>query len=616
MIVHNAIELHALGKRYFLYESTRSRFLMSFGLHKLPFVKVPRPDEFWALRDINLTVPVGQRLGIIGHNGAGKTTLLKLILGSIAPSEGSVRVNGKIQALMEIGTGFHPDFTGRENIRSSLGLQGVAASRIRELEEEVIAFSELEDFIDQPLSTYSAGMYARLAFSVSTCIQPELLVIDEILGAGDAHFNNKCLQRMKKLTSSGATVLFVSHDLSGVQGLCERVIWINRGKIVMDGSPLDVTKAYYAATVSQEAEEQKVKNDSKARRGLDAGVALKSLMGRIVMADGTSPKKTHYVKSLSLLEDENPVLQLDVGSPRDNNILTPIHLLTDPTKMIWSHPHRIDGKLVRQVTSTGGIFNHAPFVVIYPFTKEAGNFAFEIEHCVDEDEELAVEVYDGNSYRRIGILTPGKWTRDVFRIPSEVIESLMLPLEEEGKELSELSSAIEKDISPSTEKNDLQRKKDNVDRFSSNYASIDNVSFRSLGKEVALFSFGEDIAIKVDLTVLKMIPTCEFAIAIYLVNNTVVYSGTWRMGENIMKGSYSLEVVIESPPLHQGDYVFSFALIDGLPQHGVTDCFYAEWNRTHIVRIDENYVGDMPLGLVSLTSSPARREYVNLKSRK
>lgn len=222
----SAIEINGLGKMYKLYKNNSDKYKDAF---KLNFFKKDYYKEFWALRDINISINKGERVGLIGHNGAGKSTLLKTIIGRISPTEGSVRVNGKIQALLELGTGFHPEFTGRENIKAALMLVGCSYKQIDEMMDGIIDFAELEEYIDQPVKTYSAGMYARLAFSTATAIKPELLIIDEVLGAGDAYFSGKCVERMRSLTmDSGATVLFVSHDLASVQAICDRVIWPSR----------------------------------------------------------------------------------------------------------------------------------------------------------------------------------------------------------------------------------------------------------------------------------------------------------------------------------------------------------------------------------------------------
>lgn len=257
-----AIEIHNLSKMYRLFRRSRYRVLDLLGF------RVPKSaySEFWALHELNLTIPAGQRVGIIGRNGAGKSTLLKLVAGLLQPTGGSLAVRGQIQTLMELGTGFHPEFTGRQNVYAALSYQGVTGREAHHRFAEIVRFAELEDFIDNPLKTYSSGMQTRLSFAVATSIKPEILIIDEVLGAGDAYFIGKSQERMKQLTeSSGTTVLFVSHDLGSVQQICNRVIWIDRGRIVADGPPLEVTKVYYASILKQEEERLKARN---ARLGL------------------------------------------------------------------------------------------------------------------------------------------------------------------------------------------------------------------------------------------------------------------------------------------------------------------------------------------------------------
>jgi ABC-type polysaccharide/polyol phosphate transport system ATPase subunit len=244
-----AITIDRVSRMFKRYRAPRYRIMEALGL------PLPRNayDEFWALRDISLAVRRGERIGLIGRNGAGKSTLLNIICGRLRPTSGSVVARGDIQALMELGTGFHPEFTGRENIIASLSYQGLTGRAARQRVDEIIDFSELEDFIDQPVKVYSAGMYARLAFSTATAMEPNILIIDEVLGAGDAYFAGKCTDRMRRLTEeSGATVLFVSHDISSVQLLCQRAIWLERGQVHMTGNTLEVSKAYYASVLKQE----------------------------------------------------------------------------------------------------------------------------------------------------------------------------------------------------------------------------------------------------------------------------------------------------------------------------------------------------------------------------
>ena len=205
------IRLNDVSKMYKVFRSPRYRMLDAFGL--------PTPEnsfsEFWAIRHLSLKVISGERVGLIGKNGAGKSTLLKLIADLVRATSGHVQVNGNVQALMELGTGFHPDFTGRENVLSAFAYQGVTGKKALNYLEDVYDFCELDEFFDMPVKTYSAGMYTRLAFAAATAIRPEILIIDEILGAGDAYFAGKSAKRMKNLTANGTTVLFVSHEEMG-----------------------------------------------------------------------------------------------------------------------------------------------------------------------------------------------------------------------------------------------------------------------------------------------------------------------------------------------------------------------------------------------------------------
>ena len=242
-----AVRLDHLGKMYRLYKSPRERMADALGLRRLFFWGRKGGHEFWALRDISLTIQRGQRIGIIGRNGAGKSTLLKVICGNLHPTEGRCSVRGRIQALLEMGTGFHPEFTGRQNIRASLAYQGLSPARVREAEEDIVQFTELDEFMDQPVKTYSAGMYARLAFAVATSVRPDLLIIDEVLGAGDAYFASKCAARMKDLVEGcGATVLLVSHATDQILRYCENCLWLERGRIIQQGPSMAVIKAYDA----------------------------------------------------------------------------------------------------------------------------------------------------------------------------------------------------------------------------------------------------------------------------------------------------------------------------------------------------------------------------------
>ena len=201
-------------------------------------------ERFRAVNDISIYIKPGEVCGIIGRNGAGKSTLLKLIAGVLNPTEGQVTVKGTIAPMLELGAGFDHDLTARENVFLNGAILGYSKLFLEEKYDDIVAFSELHEFMDQPIRTFSSGMMMRLAFSIATIVEPEILIVDEILSVGDAHFANKSGERMKKLMSSGTTVIMVSHVLSQIEELCDRVIWLDKGKIIMDGDSKEVCDKY------------------------------------------------------------------------------------------------------------------------------------------------------------------------------------------------------------------------------------------------------------------------------------------------------------------------------------------------------------------------------------
>lgn len=206
--------------------------------------KEMRYQEFWALRDINFNLKKGDRLGILGLNGAGKSTLLKVIAGVLKPTEGNVNTKGKIVPLLELGAGFDKDYTGAENIYLYGAMLGYSKEFIREKYDEIVEFSELKDFINVPIKNYSSGMKARLGFSIATVVEPDILILDEVLSVGDAKFKKKSEKRIKDMFEKGVTVLFVSHSLAQVQSLCNRAILLEKGHLIADGSIDEVSELY------------------------------------------------------------------------------------------------------------------------------------------------------------------------------------------------------------------------------------------------------------------------------------------------------------------------------------------------------------------------------------
>ena len=200
--------------------------------------------DFWALRDVSFSVHPGEVLGIIGHNGAGKSTVLKVISGILKPTSGSVSVHGNIVPMLELGSGFDFDLTGRENIFLNGAILGYSRKFLNEKYDDIVAFSELGEFIEMPIRNYSSGMLMRLAFSIATVVNPEILIVDEILAVGDESFQRKSRQRMMELMSGGTTVLFVSHSLEQIREMCDRVLWLDHGQVKMIGDAQEVCDAY------------------------------------------------------------------------------------------------------------------------------------------------------------------------------------------------------------------------------------------------------------------------------------------------------------------------------------------------------------------------------------
>lgn len=236
-----AIELRGLSKRYEIYSRPADR------LKQLLFRRWRQADyfrAFWALQELDLVVPRGEVLGLVGRNGAGKSTLLQLICGTLTPTAGSVRVHGRVSALLELGAGFNPEFSGRENVFLAASILGLSHAEIARRFDGIVAFSGVGRFIDQPVKTYSSGMYVRLAFAVATSVDPDILVVDEALSVGDGEFARKSFDRIMALKSAGTTIVFCSHSLYEVEKFCDRVLWLDQGQLMRLGPPREVIQAY------------------------------------------------------------------------------------------------------------------------------------------------------------------------------------------------------------------------------------------------------------------------------------------------------------------------------------------------------------------------------------
>ncbi|SFV55726.1 ABC transporter [hydrothermal vent metagenome] len=240
----NVLKVSNLSKTYRNYGSEWKRILSWFGFGFKPI------EEHTVLHDVSFEIPRGEAIGIVGHNGAGKSTLLKIITGTLRSSSGTVELNGRISAILELGMGFHPDLTGRQNVYHSAGIMGFTRSQIDSVIDDIEKFAEIGDYFDQPVRLYSSGMQVRVAFSIATIYRPDILIVDEALSVGDAYFQHKSFDRIRDLQESGTTLLIVSHDKSAIQAICSRAILLEKGRVVKDGKPEEVMD-YYNALIAQ-----------------------------------------------------------------------------------------------------------------------------------------------------------------------------------------------------------------------------------------------------------------------------------------------------------------------------------------------------------------------------
>ena len=281
-----AIEAHGLGKRYVLGERGRSPLRRN-------------REELWALRDVEFAVERGNAVGVVGHNGAGKTTLLKILSRITAPSTGEARIRGSVGSLLEVGTGFHPELSGRDNVYLNGAILGMRRREIKAKFDEIVAFAEVERFIDTPVKRYSSGMYVRLAFAVAAHLEPDILIVDEVLAVGDASFQRKCLGKMGEVSNEGRTVVFVSHNMAAVRSLTSKAVWLDHGRVAADGPTGEVVSQYLASTIDEE---------------VSGVVDLRENASRRTVSKYTA-QRVRFT-SVSLLDpDDQPTLAFGEGAP-------------------------------------------------------------------------------------------------------------------------------------------------------------------------------------------------------------------------------------------------------------------------------------------------------------
>lgn len=299
-----ALQVAGLSKTYRVYPNPRARLwqLISSGLNRLVGRSAPRHyREFHALGDVSFTVGRGETVGIIGRNGSGKSTLLQLICGTLEPSAGVVAKSGRIAALLELGSGFNPEFTGRENVYLNAALMGLSRDQVDARFEGISQFAALGDFLEQPIKTYSSGMVVRLAFATAIHVEPDLLVVDEALAVGDTAFQQKCLQRIRSMQESGVSILLVTHSSNTLIEYCDRGIYLKQGRLVMDGPCRDVVKAYSNDLLEEEGAIG-IDLPARAEPVVDAGVP--ELEPAVVRAPstGAGDKGSLFIRSVRLID--------------------------------------------------------------------------------------------------------------------------------------------------------------------------------------------------------------------------------------------------------------------------------------------------------------------------
>jgi homopolymeric O-antigen transport system ATP-binding protein len=372
-----AVELRGVSKVYRLYEKPLYRFLDLFGM-------CPASERYYrehqALADVSMEVGRGEKLAIIGRNGAGKSTLLKIIAGLARPTEGTVTINGQISNLLQIGTGFHPDFTGRQNVFATLAHKGIVGRQAARLFDEIVDFAEIEAYIDQPMKTYSTGMCSRLMFSSSIVLAPDILMVDEILGVGDAYFSHKSFKRMRDLCSrDGTTLLLVTHDIYSALNLCERFIWIDHGRVWFEGSGKETIGRYEGSIKEQEEQALRRKHAMSIRKNSAEDVVVHVQFRSETGFALTSPLA---LREVQLQGANGQALTLDVadGDPR-------WHLMAESN---LGDAEVVDGKRCRSLRTSGSVFHKAEWSVRMP-----ADFVLEglrVESCYQGKDSIDVRI--------------------------------------------------------------------------------------------------------------------------------------------------------------------------------------------------------------------------------
>lgn len=390
----NAIEAFGLSKRFRrglrgsadTIVATAVRGLLDFGTRS----SAPADELFWALRDASFTIPVGDSVGLIGRNGSGKSTLLKLLARVLEPTSGSARVRGRVNSLLEVGVGFSADLTGRENVHLNGAILGMTTADLRSRFDAIVDFAEIGAFIDTPVKRYSSGMYMRLAFAVAAFLEPDILLVDEVLAVGDAKFQKKCLGRLDNITGEGRTVIFVSHNIQAITRLCKRGILLDQGQIVAQGPIFDVAARYMSADRGQ------LTKRSWPLDPADAGANVRLLSAQFIGSNEASDS------TFSIEERSRVVLTYQVARPISNLVPNVHFFAPDGACAFVSAPNSLLG-----VETQPGV--HRATVEISANILNEGQYSLDValtsldplEVHVHERDVLAVLMSEGASSRQL-----------------------------------------------------------------------------------------------------------------------------------------------------------------------------------------------------------------------
>ena len=345
--MERVINVDCVTKIYKIYDKPADRFKEAMGIHK----KRQYHKDYYALKDLSFEVGKGEIVGVVGRNGSGKSTILKILTGVLTPTSGNVEITGKVAALLELGAGFNMEYTGMENIYLNAAMMRVSREEIERKIPEILAFADIGDYINQPVKTYSSGMFVRLAFAVAINVDPDILIVDEALAVGDARFQLKCMDKFMEFVERGKTILFVTHDVNAVKRFCNRAIWLNQGKLIMDGNTDEVTDRYldflksdlpieqYLAQVEAQSNREEIERPAVDVEGIDLAQvdSLRMFNGAGREIDDIQFGETVVLRVGYLVGDDtlqNPVLGVAIRRI-DNEYICGLNTKLDNMSIPW-----------------------------------------------------------------------------------------------------------------------------------------------------------------------------------------------------------------------------------------------------------------------------------------